>query len=70
MTSTSTGPIHWGIGGVLVSYGLLRPTSWGRLAVTAGVFMLAVKAAEAISWVASLPSPRSKSMSNLQQEEE
>ena len=70
MTSTSTGPIHWGIGGVLVSYGLMRPRSWGRLAATAGALMLVVKAAETLSWVACPPSPRSRSTSNLQQEEE
>ncbi len=70
MTTTSTGHIHWGIGGVLLSYGLSRRTSWGRLAATVGIFVLAVKAVEALSWVAALPRPTSTSVSKIQEEEE
>ena len=67
-TFSATHPGFWGVGGVLVTYGLTRKTCWGRLAATAGGFILAAKVAEAMSCVAVVPPPGSKSVSNLQQE--
>jgi hypothetical protein len=47
-----TNPIYWGIGGMLASYGLQKATPERRLVATAGLFLLAVKAAEGLSWLA------------------
>ena len=58
MAATLTRPGYWGIGGALLSAGLLHPRTWGRMAATAGVFILAVKMAEALACVANMPSPR------------
>ncbi len=54
MKLAATHPVYWGIGGVLVSYGLSKPSSSGRLAATAGVLLLAVKMAEGLYWIARL----------------
>lgn len=47
-----THPIYWGIGGMLVSYGLSRRTLERRILATAGLFVLAVKAAEGLGALA------------------
>lgn len=52
MKFPTTNPIHWGIGGMLVSYGLWKPTLERRVLAGAGLFVLAVKAAEGLSWFA------------------
>ena len=49
MKLDATNPIYWGLGGLLLCYGLTRQAPRGALAATAGVFLLAVKAAEGLS---------------------
>jgi len=68
MRLTSTLSIYWGIGGLLVSYGLLRPRPTGWVAATLGVLMLAAKGVEALSWVANQPSLGPSSVSNFHEE--
>lgn len=54
MKFASTNPLYWAVGGVLVSYGLLKPTLRGRLVTAAGVLILAVKVAEGLSGIVHL----------------
>ena len=52
MKFPTTNPIYWGIGGMLVSYGLLKPTPERRFLAAAGLFVLAIKVAEGLSALA------------------
>ncbi|HSB16566.1 MAG TPA: hypothetical protein VLE22_19095 [Bryobacteraceae bacterium] len=57
MKFSTTNPIYWGIGGMLVSYGLSKPTLERRVLAAAGLFVLAIKAAEGLSSLArTIPS--------------
>lgn len=47
-----THPVYWGIGGVLVGYGLMRSTPGAKLAIGAGALLLILKIAELGSRVA------------------
>lgn len=49
MSTPSTHPVLWGLGGILVSYGVMTSASRGSFALLAGVALLALKTAEVFS---------------------